>query len=148
MSRYKKVLIAIDTSAEAGQVIDVAKDYLDGTNDYAVVSVILGVGALYPGVEPGPGLAQPLVAVDEHLVESSRQAVIERASSAELDGSKVKILRGHAADELCAYAHAEDFDLIVIGSHTRGPFRRMLGSTAAGVLHGEHCDVVLVRMKG
>ena len=148
MNRYKKVLVAIDTSQEASQVLDVAKDYITDANDYAVVSVILGVGALYPGVEPGPGLAQPLVAVDEHLVESSRATIAERVSDAGLDGDRVTILRGHAADEICVYADAQACDLVGIGSHTRGPFRRMLGSTAAGVLHGAHCDVVLVRMKG
>ena len=147
MSRYNKVLIAIDTSEEAAQVLDVAKDYLDGATDYAIVSVILGVGALYPGIEPGPGMSQPLVAVDEQLVANSRETIMERVAAGSLDTNRVRILRGHAGDELCAYADSEGFDLIIIGSHTRGPFRRMLGSTAAGVLHGAHCDVVLVRMK-
>ena len=43
---------------------------------------------------------------------------------------------------------AEDVaaDLIVVGSHGRQGLALILGSTANGVLHGAHCDVLAVRV--
>ncbi|MEK7322966.1 MAG: universal stress protein [Pseudomonadota bacterium] len=55
----------------------------------------------------------------------------------ELGSTKAEILR---------IATERAVDLIVVGSHGRHGWARMLGSTADAVLHGAACDVLAVRV--
>ena len=45
----------------------------------------------------------------------------------------------HQAEKLKA-------DLIIVGSHGRHGIQLLLGSTANGVIHHAHCDVLAVRI--
>jgi universal stress protein A len=40
-----------------------------------------------------------------------------------------------------------EVDLVMVGSHGKHGVQLLLGSTASGVLHRAHCDVLLVRAK-
>ncbi|HLK18408.1 MAG TPA: universal stress protein [Bryobacteraceae bacterium] len=52
------------------------------------------------------------------------------------------VLAGESATKITAYAHANNFDLIMLPTHGYGRFRRlMLGSVAAKVLHDADCPV-------
>jgi universal stress protein A len=77
---------------------------------------------------------------DEHL----------RAAAVELIECGVKttpILRvGYPLEEIILMANHYDVDLIVIGSHGRSRFSRLLlGSTAERVVEHAHCNVLVVR---
>ena len=53
---------------------------------------------------------------------------------------------GHAAEEICRYAIDHAVDLIVMGSHGRSGFKRMLlGSISNAVANHAHCPVTIVR---
>jgi len=53
---------------------------------------------------------------------------------------------GHAAEEICRYAVDHEVDLIVMGSHGRSGFKRMLlGSISNAVANHAHCPVTIVR---
>lgn len=59
----------------------------------------------------------------------------------DLDTQRV-LLEGDPASRIVAYAHDEQFDLIVMPTHGYGPFRRfILGSVTAKVLHDADCPV-------
>jgi nucleotide-binding universal stress UspA family protein len=50
------------------------------------------------------------------------------------------------ASEMVRYAHEQSIDLIVVGTHGRGPVRRaFLGSVADRVLREAPCPVLIVR---
>jgi len=52
------------------------------------------------------------------------------------------LLHGDPAIRIIEYAHAEQFDLIMLPTHGYGPFRRfILGSVTAKVLHDAACPV-------
>lgn len=54
--------------------------------------------------------------------------------------------QGIARDQIVTYAKENDIDLIVVGTHGRTGFRRlMLGSIAEGVLRLAECPVLTVR---
>ena len=57
-----------------------------------------------------------------------------------------QIVLGRAADQIHELAKHRDADLIVIGSHGRHGWRRLLGSTANAVLHGAPVDVAVIRI--
>ena len=147
MARHQKILIAVEPNAEANHVLELGKDYVDEATTYAVVTVVPPMQAYYGG----PAGMSQISALGEHdreMAELTENHLRKMVAVVGLDSSKARVVRGHAADELCAIADDESFDLIVIGTHTRGRLRRLLGSTAAGVLHGAECDVMLVRVPG
>ncbi|MEL6258821.1 MAG: universal stress protein, partial [Pseudomonadota bacterium] len=52
---------------------------------------------------------------------------------------------GEAPDAIATYAKNEQADLLVIGSHQKGLFERMMGGGAsAGIIHSAPCAVLLV----
>ena len=59
---------------------------------------------------------------------------------------KVVTLCGSAATELIDYAHGEEIDLIVMGSHGRSAMASMLlGNVAEHVVRHSPCPVMTVR---
>lgn len=62
----------------------------------------------------------------------------------DLEGVTVqrKILHGDPARQILSTAHDEQFDLIVMPTHSRGAFDRfLLGSVTTKVIHGSQCPV-------
>ena len=53
---------------------------------------------------------------------------------------------GNPVHDIVRMAEEQQIDLIIIGSHGRHGIRRLLGSTANGVLHHATCDVLAVRL--
>jgi nucleotide-binding universal stress UspA family protein len=77
-----------------------------------------------------------------------RRQWVAREIESLLDARKGKpdvrttILEGDAAREIVRFAHDHQTDLIVMPTHGRGPFRRLLmGSITAKVLHDAECAV-------
>ena len=59
-----------------------------------------------------------------------------------------QVLVGTPATEIVRYAREQGVDLIVVGTHGRGPIRRaFLGSVAERVLREAPCPVLVVRRK-
>ena len=56
------------------------------------------------------------------------------------------VVLGKPEVEIHATAKELGTDLIVVGSHGRHGFALLMGSTANGVMHGAHCDVLAVRV--
>lgn len=53
---------------------------------------------------------------------------------------------GHPSQTICHVAQTEEVDLIILGSHGRGVFDRVLmGSVAQGVLHRSEIPVLIVK---
>jgi nucleotide-binding universal stress UspA family protein len=60
--------------------------------------------------------------------------------------AKVALLTGNPFVEIVRYARDQNIDLIVIGTHGRGPIAHMLlGSVAEKVVRKAHCPVLTVR---
>ena len=62
-----------------------------------------------------------------------------------VDGTEVSVLKGYPAAEIKEFAAREGCDLIVMGTHGRRGWRRLLGSVANEVLHGTPSSVYLCR---
>jgi universal stress protein A len=141
MSAYRKVLIAVDSSDEAIQVLQAAKDLPDIEN--AEISV------LHVAEHPQAAYGQWLVYLpinEGQLQDKLLERLDERVEKSGLNDAKTQVEFGRAIDEILVVAKNEDADLIVIGSHGRHGIKLVLGSTANGVLHRAECDVLAVRV--
>lgn len=56
------------------------------------------------------------------------------------------LIWGNPKHEIELFAEKIEADLIVVGSHEKHGFARLLGSTANSILHHAQCDVMSVRL--
>src|SRR5213075_654448 len=96
------------------------------------------------------GLADPLPLADisEQLEDSDERELPQVVHCEELQGLEVEelITHGDAAAEIVRVAAEREADLIVISSHGRTGFGRMIfGSTAEAVVRHARCPVLVVK---
>lgn len=143
MANYQHVLICVDLSEEARQVADRAKAVAADTDTkLSIVHVIEPLSFAYGGDIP-----MDFSGVQEEI---EKQAIAHLQSFADNYGvaqSDQHVLVGRAESEIHRFALEQNVDLIVVGSHGKHGLALLLGSTANGVLHGAHCDVLAVRVK-
>ena len=100
-------------------------------------------------VEPIPAYAYPGFAGFAEVEVSIRdQAEKELTALAKLLGvdEKHRFLEfGSTKNEVLRVAEEQKIDLIVTGSHGKHGLALLLGSTAQAILHGAHCDMLIVR---
>lgn len=139
---YKKVLFATDFDEVGINAAHKAKKIADENGaPLFLVHVVEPIPAYaYPGFA---GFAEVEVSIRE-------QAEKELATLAERLGvdSKHQFLEfGSTKNEVLRIAEENKIDLIVTGSHGKHGLALLLGSTAQAILHGAHCDVLIVRPK-
>lgn len=140
---YNNVLVAVDLSEEADQIIEEAcrvRARYDGK--------LTLMSALRPMVAPGPvldGIATGMY--DSFLSEAEKQfkAHLQRLGE-KYDIEDVLLAHGQPVREIHALAASIEADLIVLGTHGKGGLALLLGSTPNEVLHGVNCDVLAVRL--
>jgi len=84
----------------------------------------------------------------EEIEKESRQRLETMLPEAERERlhARVALLAGNPFIEIIRYAKAHDIDLIVMGTHGRGPIAHMLlGSVAEKVVRKSPCPVLTVR---
>lgn len=147
--QYRRILIAVDASDDADQILDAATA-LDrkGDESFHVVTVI---PPIMDGVTSMGGASfaasWPLQDMEATIAREITDGVRERVARFGIPPDRVEVLYGRPAAEIKALAEKLGADLIVVGSHgRRGLSGVMLGSTANGVLHGATCDVLTVRI--
>jgi nucleotide-binding universal stress UspA family protein len=92
----------------------------------------------------------PMVDMSERLQQTATRELPKLAAREECAGLEVEelITHGEAAGEIVRVAAERAVDLIVLSSHGRTGWGRMLfGSTAESVVRHAHCPVLVVKPK-
>lgn len=139
---YKKILVAIDLTEEAPQVLEKATR-LRETHGAALVltHVVEPVGYAYGGDIP-----MDLTELQDQLGKAAKDQLTAYGSQYEVEPDSQIVTVGRPESEIHRLVKELDIDLVVVGSHGRRGFQLLLGSTANGVLHGAVCDVLAVRI--
>jgi len=148
-SKLKKILIALDATAEAEQVLEGATALNPRTSaDITVITVIPPIMGGISGMDGATFAASwPLRDMEEAIVQETTRNIRERVAAFGIEPDRVTTRIGRPAIEIRAAAETMGADLIVIGSHGQhGLSGMMLGSTANGVVHNAPCDVLTVRV--
>lgn len=147
MNQYKHILVALDLTEEAPEVLDNAR-HLAGLYgaQMSVVSVIRPLTYGYTGIETAT-LGQAVLNFEVEAQAVAKRRLEALCADAGVPENRRHVLVGSPAVEIRACAKAIGADLIVIGSHGRHGLGLILGSTANGVLHGATCDVLTIRIK-
>lgn len=145
MQAYQHIVVAVDLSAEAQQVLSRAQDL--AAHYGARISLVHVVEPVVTDVAYDLMPAVP-VEVEADLVERARQYLASLAQATGLAREIECLVHvGSVKGELLRLADERGVDLIVVGTHGRHGVAMMLGSTANAVLHGTPCDVLAVRVQ-
>lgn len=143
MNGYTHILVGIDLSGEANQVLEraakIAKD--DGAS-LSVVHVIEPLSYAYGG-----DLPLDFSGIQEEIQRQAQKRMEQVGEKYGLTLSQLHIVTGRPEREIHRLAQQVTADLVVVGTHGRHGLALLLGSTANGVLHGTPCDVLAVKVK-
>ena len=84
------------------------------------------------------------VALEEDLLNSSRESLQKLTQTGAAQSADVIVQRGDPVHTIAEQAGSMDDVLIVMGVHNRSGLKRLLGSTAHGVLNNTDCPMLLV----
>lgn len=143
MKQYQRILIAIDISNEAKQVLETAYPIIKSSEALASVIHV----AEHPGAGYGPWGKAELQSNEHEIRKELFETLAEYVESAGLESSLITIEFGHPVEFILKTAEMERSDLIVVGSHGRHGIKLLLGSTANGVIHQAKCDVLAARIQ-
>ena len=145
MSVYHHILIAIDFTPTAYQVVQRAKLLLGNETKLTILNVVEYAMPLGFGDDFTP---MPNLLVEENmLVEKAKESLSRFVDKQGLAYAEQVVKVGATQREIIRIAEEKNIDLIVLGSHGRHGISLLLGSTANGVLHHASCDVLAVRVK-
>jgi universal stress protein A len=144
---YRNILVAVDTTDEAEEVIKAARELADEKNStISVVTVMRPMTnfyiSLYSTLEDSAEIG-----IESRAVDRATGWLSDLLKRFDLDASAVNVIIGTPAVEIRRFAEKIDADLIVLGTHGRHGMGLMLGSTANAVLHGAPCTVLAVKVR-
>ncbi|MCY3842255.1 MAG: universal stress protein [Acidobacteria bacterium] len=143
--KLERILLPTDFSDTAGHALDYARDL--AARFGASVHLLHVVSD--PTVQDWAGEVEGLVVPD--LLAKWKEDAERRLGEISIgDVETVRAVRvGHAFVEIIHYATGNAIDLIVMGTHGRGPVRHLLlGSVAEKVVRKAPCPVLTVRQPG
>lgn len=147
MAEYRKVIAAVDLSAESATVVKRAVSVAGESGEVHVVFVQEPMDSVYMGVVPYGPVFVGLDQVEQKLREELESRMRKLGEAHAIPQSHQHILDGSAAPEIRRFAEDNEADLVVLGTHGQKGVQLLLGSTANSVLHGVCCDVLAVRIR-
>ncbi len=148
------MLLALDETDESHVAALTATSLFGPDAEYLAVHVEPGGVPGRHVVGPVYGYPYPVIPTDLPHTSESRQAAVERAreiaselaAEAGVDATALGEI-GDPGSEICRIAEEHDVDVVVVGDHHRGWFRRLLDvSVAAEVLRHAGVPILVVPM--
>lgn len=138
---YHHILLAVDFSPETKGLMHKAIQFAQ--HHQAKISLVHAIE---------PDLAADHIYVDqneyiESATSSAKKQLHENLDNGEIPEDHWVIRVGSAKTVLLEVAQELNVDLIIVGSHGRHGWQRLLGSTANTILHSASCDVLMIRYK-
>jgi universal stress protein A len=148
MIQIKNVLVPTDFSEPSDVALRYGKAFAESFQAGLHLIHVLDESALvYPWTSPD-GTPIALGAARSEMENMIKDRLSKILSDAEREkySARVSTLCGSPFMEIVAYAKAQNIDLIVMGTHGRGPIAHMLmGSVAEKVVRKAPCPVLTVR---
>ena len=146
---YTHILLPTDGSEVAATGIQHGIDLATRLGAKVTIITVTEPLTLYVGAESaGWSAASALADYDEHQTSSAKSllaTIQQQAEAAGLDAKTLHVPRAQPANSIVDAARDQDCDLIVMASHGRRGFRRLiLGSQTAEVLARTSVPVLVV----
>ncbi len=138
----KTIVVPVDGSAPALEALAYACDL--GASLHAAIEICYAIDYI---ALPG-NLGKPPESAPDFLTEDGELVLAKACATARRLGVKARahLVRGSVVDAILHFADETSADLVVMGTHGRGGFRRLvLGSVAESVARRSTIPVLLVR---
>ena len=145
MSEYTHILVAVDFSKSAGQVLTRACNI--ALRDKAKLSLLHVVEYMPPIDFTGePLLVNNWVVDEEAMLEHARKSLQDLSKKHNLKDAQLVVRIGTPKHEISSFVKDQLCDLVIMGSHGRHGLSLLLGSTANSVLHAMPCDILTIKI--
>ena len=143
MSEYNHILIGISLTEKSQGVPQRASALQTAFNArLSCVHVIEPLSLAYGGDIP-----MDLSTIQEQIQDIAKTHLTEFSRSLGIEEQDRHLIFGRPETEILTLANDIDADLIVVGSHGRHGFARLLGSLANDMVQSAPCDVLAVRVE-
>jgi len=144
MSAYTHIVVAIDFSKSADQVL--SKACIIAERDKARLSLLHVVEYLPPmDFTNEPLLVNNWLVDEEVLMEQAKTFLQDLSKKHHLKNIGLEVRVGTPKHEISTFVKDQQCDLVIIGSHGRHGISLLLGSTANAVLHAMPCDILTIK---
>jgi len=145
MSDYTHILIAIDFTKSAEQILAKARDIAQRNN--AKISVLHVVEYTPPVDYANDSMISNWVVDDNEMLEQAKVSLQKFSKQHNLKNVDLSVQFGRPKQVISQFVKDQQCDLVIIGSHGRHGISVLLGSTAAAVLHAMPCDILTVKLE-
>jgi universal stress protein A len=145
MIELQRILTATDFSKHSETALRYAAAFAKAFNAEVILSHVLEKPDFLSHLPPvAEGYFPPNLA---EIQEKQARVQCEQVLAAVgLSNARVLLLHGNPYVELVKAAKTENADLIIVGTHGRGPIAHvLLGSVAERIVRAAHCPVLTVR---
>lgn len=142
MNAYQTLLIAIDGSESSAKVLQRAM--LLAENDASRLHVIHVIEPL--ALAYGADMPMDVTELQQNLIHQAKESICSLTSGLPIPDEQIYVELGSIEKSVHEKAADLEADIIVMGSHMRGGWGILLGSTARGMLPGSQCDVLAVKI--
>jgi len=142
---FQNILVPVDLSNQSTKAFKVALDVAKKYSSKITILTCLELGAshhlYYESSASSQQIKKQSKVVKKHF--KKLESIAEKNNIS----IKSKILTsGSAVNNIVTFAKSRKYDLVVIGSHSRTGFDKLLlGSVANGVIQRTRCPVLLIR---
>lgn len=144
MSAYTHIVVAIDFSKSADQVL--SKACIIAERDKARLSLLHVVEYLPPmDFTNEPLLVNNWLVDEEVLMERAKTFLQDLSKKHHLKNAGLEVRVGTPKHEISIFVKDQQCDLVIMGSHGRHGISLLLGSTANAVLHAMPCDILTIK---
>ena len=145
MSRYNKILVALDFHGDNADIIERGAE-MAKANDAELFLIHVNEPLAIAYASDGMTWGDQVVSLEASLRKEAQTRMAAVAKQLKVDAAKCLIREGRPATEIHNAVDEFGIDLIVLGTHGQSGLQLLLGSTASSVLHGVKCDVLAVRV--
>lgn len=141
---YKKILLAVDLHPSYDEyTTQRGVEFARVHNSTLYIShCVEGVHAY--GAAEG---YQLIIEVEKQMEIEARSALKKLSETYNIPPEQQLIIKGPPKLKIVEEAKKLDVDLIIVGGHGRHGISLLFGSTADGIIHNAHCDVLAIRVK-
>jgi universal stress protein A len=146
MNAYNHILVAVDLSAAADQVLTKARKIAQ--LNHARLSLLHVVEYLPPIDYLNDSLMDiNWVTEEKVMLDHAKDTMQQFGKKHKLENVALEVELGTPKHEISRFVETHRCDLVVLGSHGRHGLSMLLGSTANAVLHEMPCDILTVKIE-
>jgi universal stress protein A len=144
---YKKILVAVDLTADTAPIVERAKALatIHGA-EMSLLHVIEPVPLVTPFDVPDV-MAPTVLQTQDELAAGAHKRLEKLAADLGVPPSRAEVIVGNTQAEIVRVARERGADLIVLGGRERHGLSLLVDFTEDAVLHKAACDVLVVRVK-